>query len=498
MRKILLTLVAAMCCATSLWALDPIPASGTLGSCDYVFDSTTGVLTIRKSATAPEWGGELEIDNPLHSPFAGRDALKEVVVEEGVTSIGTGAFYLCPNLEKITFASTVGSIGFSSDPWQEPAQNYLPFLGCKKLKTLVIKSHYSPDYDNSIDFNDTTNAFGFDPSHVNLYVYDGSVHNYMESGWGVFNIHSLPAIDEGTFGNGLKWKMSGDGKLTITGQGSMPDYTTYQEQPWSQYISDIKELVVGEGITAIGAANFAFAINMEEAYLPATLVTIGANAFAFTNKLTEITCAATFVPSLGKDALIANDRYVYVWDFMLQEFKDDPAWGVHNLWAFKAKTTYVEAGVEVSAQSDGENSLYINWLQVEGATVYVVTLTAEDGSFEMELTIDTQGHVTSYTRRAPSRAPMHELYEEGEAWKLRVNGLEYGKNYNITILAKDDTQTLATFHTATATVTEADPQGIEEPTSQESKVESQKVIRDGVLLIEKNGKTYNAQGAEVR
>ena len=360
-----------------------------------------------------------------------------------------------------------------------------------------MKSHYAPDYDNGIDFRSSL-TFGFDPSGVDLYVYDGSIPNYIEGGWGVFNIHALPAIDEGTFGNGLKWKMSGDGKLTITGQGSMPDYTTYQEQPWAQYVSQITELVVGEGITAIGAANFAFAINMEEAYLPATLVTIGANAFAFTNKLTEITCAATFVPSLGEEALPANDRYVYVWDFMLQDFKDDPAWGVHNLWAFKAKTTYVEAGVEVSAQSDGENSLYINWLQVEGATVYVVTLTAEDGSFEMELTIDTQGHVTSYTRRAPSRAPMHELYEEGEAWKLRVNGLEYGKNYNITILAKDDTQTLATFHTATTTVTEADPQGIEEPTSQESRVKSQKKLRDGVLFIERNGKSYNAQGAEMR
>ena len=33
---------------------------------------------------------------------------------------------------------------------------------------------------------------------------------------------------------------------------------------------------------------------------------------------------------------------------------------------------------------------------------------------------------------------------------------------------------------------------------QSGKVQSTKVIRDGVLLIERNGKTYNAQGAEVR
>ena len=495
MRKFFL-FIAAICCAAVMNA--ELPASGKTGTCNWTFDAETGLLTIFSAEDAPEYGGELTLENPIYSPFAAKDEIKEVIVEEGVSAIGTGAFVNCHNLEKITFPSTLGSIGFSSAEYAAEDQHFLPFIGCTGLKTLIMKSHYAPDYDNGFDFRDIL-TFGFDPSGVDLYVYDGSIPNYIEGGWGVFNIHALPAIAEGSFGNGLKWKMSGDGKLTITGKGSMPDYTTYQEQPWSQYISQITELVVGEGITDIGAANFAFAINMEEAYLPATLVTIGANAFAFTNKLTEITCAATFVPSLGEDALIANDRYVYVWDFMLQEFKDDPAWGVHNLWAFKAKTTYVEAGVDVEAQSDGENSLYINWLQVEGATVYVVTLTAEDGSFEMELTIDTQGHVTSYTRRAPSRAPMNELFEEGEAWKLRVNGLEYGKNYNITILAQNDTQTLATFHTSTATVTEADPQGIDQPTS-DSSLEgiANKIVRDGQLLIERNDKTYNAQGAEVK
>ncbi len=45
---------------------------------------------------------------------------------------------------------------------------------------------------------------------------------------------------------------------------------------------------------------------------------------------------------------------------------------------------------------------------------------------------------------------------------------------------------------------EAWPEGIEQPTSQESKVKSQKKLIDGVLYIERNGKTYNAQGAEVR
>jgi hypothetical protein len=46
---------------------------------------------------------------------------------------------------------------------------------------------------------------------------------------------------------------------------------------------------------------------------------------------------------------------------------------------------------------------------------------------------------------------------------------------------------------------QADPtEAIEEVRDRHSAVSSQKVIRDGVIYIERNGKTYNAQGAEVK
>ncbi len=44
---------------------------------------------------------------------------------------------------------------------------------------------------------------------------------------------------------------------------------------------------------------------------------------------------------------------------------------------------------------------------------------------------------------------------------------------------------------------EARTEGIEQITNDELRM-TNKVIRDGVLYIERNGKTYNAHGAEVR
>ena len=46
--------------------------------------------------------------------------------------------------------------------------------------------------------------------------------------------------------------------------------------------------------------------------------------------------------------------------------------------------------------------------------------------------------------------------------------------------------------------TESEQQSIETVESGESRVESQKFLRDGQLFIEKNGRTYDAQGAEVK
>ena len=47
-------------------------------------------------------------------------------------------------------------------------------------------------------------------------------------------------------------------------------------------------------------------------------------------------------------------------------------------------------------------------------------------------------------------------------------------------------------------ISASDKQGIEEVGIQPSAVSGQKVLRDGMLLIERNGKTYNAQGIQLK
>ena len=114
------TALAAGACAFSAFAEDT-PAVATSGNCGesvtWSFDESTGVLTI--SGTGDMYTNYTPVDQWEYYPL--RESVKEVVVEEGVTSIATCAFGLFdestvepsayPNLAKLSLPSTVKVIG---------------------------------------------------------------------------------------------------------------------------------------------------------------------------------------------------------------------------------------------------------------------------------------------------------------------------------------------------------------------------------------------------
>lgn len=86
----------------------------------------------------------------------------------------------------------------------------------------------------------------------------------------------------------LRWYLSREGTLTITGSGTIPDYTVphpendhsvIAETPWADYQSEIRAVVVCEGITRIGSNVFCNAHNLRSVTLPSTLREIGDSAF---------------------------------------------------------------------------------------------------------------------------------------------------------------------------------------------------------------------------
>ena len=110
--------IAVGTCAFSVFAEDT-PAAATSGKCGeevtWSFDESTGVLTI--SGTGDMYTSYTPVDQWEYYPL--RESVKEVVVEEGVTSIASSAFgqreysqpSAYPNLSKLSLPSSVKSIG---------------------------------------------------------------------------------------------------------------------------------------------------------------------------------------------------------------------------------------------------------------------------------------------------------------------------------------------------------------------------------------------------
>lgn len=93
----------------------------------------------------------------------------------------------------------------------------------------------------------------------------------------------------------VTWTLDSDGVLTISGSGEMASYNTDLNsdadnvfQPWNAYLSDIKSVVISDGITYIGSCAFHKCKNLTTANVPDSVTKIGWGAFWACYSLTSI------------------------------------------------------------------------------------------------------------------------------------------------------------------------------------------------------------------
>ena len=67
---------------------------------------------------------------------------------------------------------------------------------------------------------------------------------------------SANAEESGTCGKNLKWKLTAEGVLTITGTGEMQDWNDYSS-PWYENES-VKQVIIVDGVTTIGDWAFSY------------------------------------------------------------------------------------------------------------------------------------------------------------------------------------------------------------------------------------------------
>ena len=93
-------------------------------------------------------------------------------------------------------------------------------------------------------------------------------------------------IEHGTMDN-LKWKITKDYDLIISGKGEMPDF--YVVAPWHVGSHVIKTILIEEGITNIGTYAFSFHWDLVAITIPNSVTSIGKYAFHSCTSLVDIT-----------------------------------------------------------------------------------------------------------------------------------------------------------------------------------------------------------------
>lgn len=68
--------------------------------------------------------------------------------------------------------------------------------------------------------------------------------------------------------------------LTVSGKGAIPDYNSSKDTPWYSKSGRVTEIVIEEGITAVGDNAFSYCLATEIVVLPKTLTSVGNNSFA--------------------------------------------------------------------------------------------------------------------------------------------------------------------------------------------------------------------------
>ena len=128
------------------------------------------------------------------------------------------------------------------------------------------------------------------------------------------NLTAQTIIAQGTCGaqgDNLTWILTSDSVLTISGVGEMRDYSfwlhiidDYEHRITSNtpFGSNIKTVVIKEGVTSIGKGAFSGSRSLTSITIPSSLTKVGEQSFAWSNNLTSFTSYALTPPIIGSNA----------------------------------------------------------------------------------------------------------------------------------------------------------------------------------------------------
>ncbi len=180
--------------------------------------------------------------------YESRPKLKEIVIEDGVTNIGSYAFNSVTHLKSIRIPASVTTIGVGA------------FGNCTGLTDV----YYASTQDNWDKITTGSENEPLDTATIHTVTYSG------------------------TCGDNLTWVLYDTGRLEIIGTGAMTSWTAANKTPWFSYRTEINEIVIGNGVTSVGKYAFYSCTVQKSVTISDSVTSIEANAFGNSQSITEI------------------------------------------------------------------------------------------------------------------------------------------------------------------------------------------------------------------
>lgn len=229
-------------------------ASGTTGDCTWTI-TDDGVLTISGNGSMGNY------DYYNIAPWRSYNAM-EVIIEDGVKSIGNRAFYQCSSLANVSIPDSVDGIGSYA------------FCGCTDLVSVDI-----PDSVYDIGYA----AFAECTSLSNIVIPDSVKGIYEGLFWGCTNLSDVTLSSSlVSIGNSVFRECRSLKNITI------PDTVTQIGQYAFYNCSALTSINLSDSITRIDRAAFEFCTSLKEITLPDSVTTTGEQVFHGCNNLESV------------------------------------------------------------------------------------------------------------------------------------------------------------------------------------------------------------------
>ena len=480
-------------------------------------------------------------------------SLTSVTIGNSVTSIGDRAFGGCRNLTSITCeAETPPTVGeYAFDGVSESIPVYVPcgyieayqtgwyiFFNIRgiSLYSIEISTSNSQMGFARVDYQSCDDVeISAEPNYGYHFVRwsDGNTDNprSLELTRDTVLTAEFAQTFSGQCGDNLYWNYKNN-TLTISGSGDM-----YDDCPWGLFAAEINDVVLPNAMTYIGYSAFYGCSSLASITIPNSVTSIGSYVFRNCSALTSVTIPNS-VTSIGSSAfcnceklgtLVLGDKVNEIGDgafygcnklYHIYCYAPEPPMAYERSFANYNVNLYVPCNYLDNYKYDrvfgsfryiqciesedvttndvvvnpGANDVTITWPTEDNANSYTIVI-EKDGEVFCTLTFNAEGKLLNIAF-APGRNGNHPTqYAEqaGKGYRFTVTSLESCTKYGYNIDVKDASNKTIKSHSGEFTTQSTT--AVDNITTNNANI--QKIMRDGQLIIIRNGVEYNAVGQEM-